>query len=214
MARQVKSDFERLEGRLTSLPAVHRIAFAAYCAERQYGTYVFASRCNRGLDPAMLRYAIGLCWAAAAGDAVSEIELLNVKEEIDDLIPDLREDSSEHASLVLDATAAVSYAIGACLSESVDNAIYASRSARDAVDEWIHAQMATTSEAQAGDVSSIAPEDVEHLQAAVDAHPLMKREMEMQHQVLEYLSAHSQIDQSDCSHIRGLVGDKSNIDLA
>jgi uncharacterized protein YjaG (DUF416 family) len=213
MAKQLANYREQLESRLESFSPYQRMAFAALCAERQYGTYVFVSRQNNSLDPQLVRHGIDLCWAAAAGNDLSKTELLQVKEGIDELIPDLTVDMSEHASLVLDATATVSYAINVCLSGSVDDAIFASQCARNSVDEWVQTQVAPAKDNLNDTIISISPQEVEQLQASVDAHPFMMREVQIQADALEYLSNYAQINEVNCKYLRGLCGIKSNVGL-
>jgi len=185
------------------------------CAERQYGTYAYVSRQDSSLQPDVLRKAIDRCWAFIRGEKVSSDELADLKEAIDQLIPNLDEDMSGFASLVLDATATVSYLLNTCLASSVEDAAFAGECARNAVDEWIIGIIAPSSGELPENIISISPQEVPGLRASVDAHPMMVREMQQQEHDLTYLENHETLGADDCDYLRNAWSNrnKSNLDL-
>jgi hypothetical protein len=210
------SDYRNLMmQRLVALPIRHRAAFAALCAERQYGTYVHASRHDSRLRPGVLKKAIDRCWAFVRGEEVSTNKMAELKEAVDGLIPNLNEDRSGFASLILDATGAVSYLLGVCLTGRAEDAECAAECARNAVDEWVIGIIAPLSEGLPASIISVAPQDIPRLQAAVEAHPMMMREMQQQEDSLTYLDTHESLGPDEVDHLRNswLNGNKSNIDL-
>lgn len=215
MATGSSDDWDGVMGRLAALSVRHRAAFAVLCAERQYGTYAYTSREDSRLQPEVLRNALDRCWAFVRGEEVSSNELADLKEAVDQLIPNLDEDMSGFASLILDATGTVSYLLNTCLTGSIENAASAGVSARNAVDEWVIGMIAPSCEGLPENIISIAPQDVPRLQAAVDAHPMMVREMQQQEHDLTYLESHETLGPDECDHLRKSWpnGKKSNIDL-
>lgn len=206
---------DRLKQRLTALSSRHRAAFAALCAERQYGTYAYVSRHEPSRQPDVLRKAIDRCWAFIRGEEVSSDELIALKEAIDQLIPNLDEDMSGFASLILNATATVSYLLNTCLTGSVEDAVFAGECARNAVDEWVSGMIAPSTEGLPENVISIAPHERPGLWASVDAHPMMVREMRQQEHDLTYLEHHETLGTDDCDYLRNAWPNrnKSNLDL-
>lgn len=204
-----------IKRRLTPLPIRHRAAFAALCAERQFGTYIYTARQDSSLQPRVLRRAIDRCWEFVSGEEVSHSELESMKVAVDQLIPDLNEDMSGFASLILDAVAAVSYLLNTCLTGSIEDATAAGECARNAVDEWVIGIVAPCSEDLSGDIISVAPQEVLELQAKVDAHPMMLREMLQQEHDLTYLESHRILDANNCDYLRSAWPNckKSNLDL-
>jgi hypothetical protein len=151
------SDYRgRLMRRLASLSIRHRAAFAALCAERQYGTYAYASRDDPRLQPGVLRNAIDRCWTFVRGGEVASNELADLKEAVDQLVPNLDEDMSGFANLILDATAAVSYLLNVCLTGSNEDGAFAGECARNAVDEWVIGEIAPSCEGLPESIISMA----------------------------------------------------------
>lgn len=206
---------DRLRQRLTYLSSVHRAAFAAVCADRQYGTYLFASKYDSRLRPQLLRNAIDRCWAFVHGDPVSTEELTQLKKNVDELHPNLEQDMSSFASLILDATAAASYLIETCLTGNVECAAFAGECSRNAVDEWVLGELEASSGDSADQLIATASHEVTRQQAAVDAHPLMVQEMRAQNYALDYLASRATIGIADTEHLRERCGNgtQGNIDL-
>ncbi len=210
------SDYRNcLDRRLAPLSVRHRAAFAALCAERQYGTYDYTSRHDPRLQPEVLRKAIDRCWIFIRGEKVSRNELEDLKEAVEPLIPNLNEDLSSFASLILDVTASVAYLLDTCLTGSTEDARAAGECARNAVDEWVEGEIAPATEGLPANIISIAPEDAPALQEAVDAHPMMVREMRQQEHDLSYLESHENLGPDDCDYLRSAWpnGKKSNLDF-
>jgi hypothetical protein len=201
--------------RLAALSHRHRATFAALCAERQFATYAHVHRQDRSLQPDLLRNAIDRCWAFIRGVEVSSEELATLKETVDDLIPNLDEDMSGFASLILDAAATVSYLLSTCLTGSVQDAVYAGECARNAVDEWVTGIIAPSIRGLPENTVSIAPEEIPTLRTSVDAHPLMVRELAQQEHDLMYLESHDTLGTADCDYLKNAWPNKtkSNLDL-
>jgi hypothetical protein len=215
MAKGFTDYRSRLKQRLTALSSRHCAVFAALCAERQFGTYDYVGRQDSSLQPDVLRKAIDRCWAFIRGEEISSDELTDLKEAIDRLIPNLDEDMSGYASLILDATATVSYLLNTCLTGSAEYAVFAGECARNAVDEWVIGLIAPSMEELPENIISISSQEVPGLRASIDAHPMMVREMQQQEHDLIYLENHKTLGAYDCDHLRNAWPNrkKSNLDL-
>ena len=213
MAENLKDYRGWCRAKLVPLSMRHRVAFAASCSERQFGTYVCISRDDSRLKPALIRRAIDRGWAVASGQIVITAELETVRQQIEPLIPNLDEDPPKHGSLVLDAAAAAAYLLNVCLTGSVDDAVWAGECARNAVDEWVVSSLTAIN----GSLTpvTIKPGEYQQLQARVESHPMMLREMQQQHDDIAYLYGHSQLGEKECAELRRSWpnGPRSNIDL-
>jgi hypothetical protein len=206
----------RVLRRLAALSGRHRAAFAALCAERQYGTYAYVSRLDSSLRPDVLRKAIDRCWAFIRGEEISSDEWADLNEAINQLIPNLDvEYMSGYASLILDATAAVSYLLNTCITGSPQEAVFAGECARNAVDEWVTGIVAPKKEGLPEHIISISPGELPALQALIDSHPIVVREMQQEEHDLTYLENHKTLTADDCDHLRNAWPNrgKSNLDL-
>lgn len=210
----MSKDDSSFRAELEPLSVRHWAAFAASCAERQLGTYQFVSRVDPRLKPDVVRKAIECGWRFASGEVVSHIELNSLKSSVDQLIPDLDEDPSEFASLVLDAVGAASYLLAICLEGRVEDAVAAAECARNAVDERVLSVIHASPDGEPTPIT-IRPGEYETLQTSVDSHPLMQRELQKQRADVEYLQEHSSLSADDCLALRRSWpnGVKSNIDL-
>lgn len=204
-----------LTSRLQCLSNRHRVAFAALCAERQFGTYVYVSREDANLRPDVLRRAIDRSWDYVLGQKVVDTEFNELTEAVELLIPDLNEDTSEFASVVLDAVATVSYLLEACATGDVSSGVFAGECARNAVDEWVMGEIAPSTEGLPETIISVSPNEVDDLRKRVNSHPLMQRELHQQESDLIYLENHSVLTEKDveCLKCAWTNKTKSNIDL-
>lgn len=209
---QLKSECDYVEWitpRLGRLSARHRAAFAAAAAERLFGTYRFLARKDSRLQPEVLRLALDRVWAYAAGEGVTDAALEDARQRVEPLIPDLNGPKPpEDAPLVLDATAAVAYAVESCLSGDPDNARAAGICARDSVHQWVDSLLRPG-------LTILKHGEIRAVQRSIDEHPLMVRELEHVQRVVEFLIGRAEIDRAACSQLRAMWpnGSKSNIDL-
>jgi uncharacterized protein YjaG (DUF416 family) len=194
---------------LAELQARHRAAFAAAAAERQFGTYVHFARQDPRMSPDTLRIALDTVWAYAGGEVVTVAALEEAAKEVELLIPDLADaNAMSEAILVLDAAAAVQYAVRSCLTGKTNDAMAAGQCAKDAVHEWVDRTLRPG-------LAAISSRAIEAVQKSIDQHPLMVRELQSVRQALELLRQQPEIDRTVCSQLKRAWanGKKSNIDL-
>jgi uncharacterized protein YjaG (DUF416 family) len=195
---------------LGNLSPRHWAAFAASCAERQFGTYTYVSKVEPGLKPQVLRDAIDRGWAHAGGKSQGHADLERLKELTDVLIPDLDESTSAYASLILDAAGAASSLLAVCLNSRVDDAVEAGECARNAVDEWVLTTIDANPDGRLAPIT-VTPDE----RNRVRSHPLMLREMQQQQTDIAYLREHAVLGPQECLRLRRSWpnGVKSNLDL-
>jgi hypothetical protein len=193
----------------------HWAAFAASCAARQFGTYLYVSKLETSRKPKIIQYAIALGWKYAAGEQIGRSDLENQKNQVDLLIPNLDEDSSAYSSLILDATGATSYLLDVCLNGNIDDAIFAGECALNAVDEWVLDLILAAGKNDRPVPVTIKPGEFQALQQKVNLHPLMQREIQQQLTELTYLEKHATLGPHECDELQKLWknGTKSNLDL-
>src|SRR5262249_18863550 len=132
---------EWCSAKLKGLLHRHRVAFAASCAERQFGTYTYVSRLDGRLKPDVIRRAIDSGWTFASGNSMDMNCVATLGNEVESLVPDLDDDPPPYGSLILDASAATAYLLRVCLSDQLVDAVWAGECARNAVDEWLMRKM-------------------------------------------------------------------------
>jgi len=138
MSSTLQCDEEALYRQLEMLPSQLRAAFAAACAERQMPNYLRFSKATGHGRPECLVRALRELWDDIEGRSVAESDLRKQLELCLRLFPDEEQgDSSTLLYIAEDAVATVAYAIGAKLESSIQDAVWASRRACEALDMHI-----------------------------------------------------------------------------
>jgi uncharacterized protein YjaG (DUF416 family) len=195
-----------LTERLQELQPSHRAAFAASCAERLYGTYVFIARQPLDarpaeMNPTLLRKALMEVWSFLASGEVRAEELEDLSQSVESIAPDLNEEGADLAQLALESVASVCYAVNACLSGQVEDAVYAGESAVNSVDFYLQSLLV-----------DVEPDREEQV---IRSHRLMVRELKKQDSDLTYLKDIPILSAEACEFLRATWehSPKSNIDL-
>lgn len=167
---------------LDALPATHRAAFAASCAERLVPNYAaFVEETGWG-ETQRLRAALDAVWRyLSEPDTVPPSDLRSHYVAVDEVIPDTEEFDTPLASSALDAGVAVLGATAACYDPDVRHAASASQSATDTVDMYIQELL---------DPSSSGMD----FEAQVASHPFMQRESARQAEDLSMLQQAGKLD--------------------
>lgn len=129
----------QIEQRLAAVPARGLTLFAAASAERLIPLYeLFTERGGRG-DPAVLRAAVDVAWAAddSEGDAAVW------QERAEALVPDEEDETwTDESAYAQNATAAAAYALRTRIAGSVQEASWAALQAYEAADQLAQRRLA------------------------------------------------------------------------
>jgi uncharacterized protein YjaG (DUF416 family) len=133
----LQCDEDALSRQLEKLPSQLRVAFAAACAERQMPNYFrFTKATGRGTPECLVRALCDL-WDEIEGRSVAESELRAQLDLCLRLFPEEEQgDSGRLGYIAEDAVATVAYAIRARLESGVQDVIWASRRACEALDAY------------------------------------------------------------------------------
>jgi len=137
----LRRDENELWRQLERLPNRLRVAFAAACAQRQVPNYVRFSKVARQGNPEALIDALSCLWDELQGKPAAKSQLQQQLDSCMSLLPDPKQEP--HGRLAYyaeDVVSAVAYAIGARLKSDIQQAIWASRSAYNALDEFVGAE--------------------------------------------------------------------------
>lgn len=187
-------DEHLLSNLLTRLSAEGRIAFCASVCERLLPSFErFATEEAYG-NAQILRRGVDLAWRCAQGHSVSEQELKEFTEQVEDIAPEPGDFDSDFASSALDAASAVGATLRCCETGEVAHCVEVAVYARDSVDMYIQIR---------GDISSEDPS----LEEKIVAHPLMQREIERQLFALNMLERARAIDESIVTALKNLRGE-------
>lgn len=198
-----------IKPRLEKMSPRQRAAFSCAAAEREFGTYAYFARRDSRMGPDILRTALDMVWAFAAGENVPVAALEESKRLVERLIPDLDDpEAPEQAPLVLEAAAAVTYALQVALSGNPKYALSAALSARTAVHDWVDQLLRPG-------LTVLDPGEIQATLRQIDQHPLMVREHEQVRKEVEFLLGQPEMDGHVCSQLKALWpnSSKSNIDL-
>jgi hypothetical protein len=179
-------DEKQLLGQLERLPAQHRAAFAAACAERLLPAYTaFSARTGRG-DPATLTRLLERLWADLAGDQMTDNE---VEVEIDTCMPLIPQEDDgpwvAEQALAEDAASAVAYALRCRQSGESQEAVSAAHSTYSALDYFLVDRY----DPPDGKVHGLTHPEVQAELLRVLADPLMQVELSHQRRDLDELLA-------------------------
>jgi uncharacterized protein YjaG (DUF416 family) len=188
---------------LADLPAGHRAAFAAACAESLLPNYAaFAAETEWG-DAAELRYALDFVWRHLAG-AVS-LDAQTVEEltgHVEDVLPDTEDFQTPSAGRALDAGIAVIEALAACVDPDPEHAHTAATMTTDTADAYVCDLL---------DLSGNEPD----LEERIAAHPLMQNQLQRHQALIDELGRHRRLTPEllDAIRARAWNGGVSNIGL-
>jgi uncharacterized protein YjaG (DUF416 family) len=134
-------DEKELWRQLERLPNRLRVVFAAACAQRQVPNYVRFSKATGQGNPAVLIGALSCLWDEPEGTPSSERQLQQHLQSCMSLLPDPEgEFYGELAFYAEDAVSSAAYAIGTRLTADIQQAVWASRRAYNALDEFVGAK--------------------------------------------------------------------------
>jgi hypothetical protein len=125
-----------LAGKLSVLTPPARTLFVCACAERLMPAYRWFCLVTGSDDHGLVREALNVAWASAAGEAVAELDSL--RKRIIDLAPhsDDLQISLGHA-VAQNAVACVCYALEVCQTGDVQASVWAARQLYDAADSVV-----------------------------------------------------------------------------
>lgn len=128
-------DEQQIRDQLDGLSAVHRIAFAAACAEWLYPCYEEFARLTGQGDPAALRGVIDAAWSLAQSDTLPRSDVEHLRTVAESLVPnDDDENWSTLSPLAQNAAASAAYAVRTWLLEDPQQAVWAARQVFEAGD--------------------------------------------------------------------------------
>ncbi len=161
----LKPDEDELLHKLKQLPGSLRVAFAAACAERQPPNYRHFSEASGQGAPEV--------WDDIEAKPAANEELEKLRAVCETLLPD-EEQRDRLGYYAEDAVSSVCYALGTRLRDDLQEAIWASRCALNALDEFVNDLL---------DIKSFG-EDQEQ---RVLIHPLIQAELVRQRDDLAFL---------------------------
>jgi uncharacterized protein len=171
----LRRDEKELWRQLERLPNRLRVAFAVACAQRQVPSYVRFSKVARQGNPDALIGALSCLWDELQGKPVAERQLREQLDSCMSLLPD--PDQDPHGGLAFyaeDAVSSAAYAMGARLKSDIEQAIWAARSAYNALDGFVSAKNPS---------GSFDQEEEERIRL----HPLVQAELRRQQADVEQL---------------------------
>lgn len=185
---------------LRSVPAMHRAAFVASCAERLFPNYVAFSRETGWGKPRLLREALDAVWDHLCGKTLSSLDAKAFISKVDKAIPDTEDFQTVLVSFALDAGVAIVEALKSCFDGDVQHGLDAAVSATDTVDMYI----------QESENLQLAGSELEKY---IAKHPLMVRELQKQESDLEKLRNSPSLDLKLIAELRVSNGGRSNIGI-
>jgi len=179
---------KELESVLRVLPATHRIAFAASCADSLRLEYESFAKESRWGQPAILERGRALAWESirqsVSRDRINEMIALCER-----ITPDTDELQTPNVSGALDAVTSTVEALRTCLSGSVGDAMGAALAAIDTA--WM----------SAGERNGIDPNDADASEK-IESDALVQRELRRQREVLQVLRGLRDLDEKAIQEIR------------
>lgn len=161
---------------IDELQIKEKTAFAVACAERLFPAYLeFANLMKQG-KPDILRRVLTLLWDDLEGKPMSQQDVNAQLTAVMDLMPSDDADKwGPEQAAAEDAVAALAYALRCRDTGSADEAVWASRRAYEAVDQYVMQQETVTTNSN---------QDEEHILA----HPLVQQELSRQQRDLDELA--------------------------
>ena len=200
----------QLKKELEKLPPMHRIAFGSACCERLLPTYNAFSRSANWGDPSVPRMALDEVWQVLQGKPVNPDKFNQLREEIEDICPDLEESNecinSEYVYEAQDAIFAIDRALLACLEPSGNEVYYLAKGAAGSV------ELSVTET----DESILALRHGPKEKEAIANHPWLVRELAKQSEDLQRLQETPTLDRDFLEWLRTSFDNdgKSNIDAS
>jgi len=186
-------DEEKLAHELRALPPKHRAAFAASCAERLLPNYCAFAVMEQWGNPALLRQALDEAWSFLKGAHLPEETVRSLVQSIEPNIPDSDDFTTIFKDAAIDACAAVIYTLECCIDGDIQRVVWCARSAVDTIYEYLNI---------VGDPEIEPHGEDPAFDAWVEQAPLLRRELEKQHQDLEDLKAHPVLDANFLDRLR------------
>lgn len=188
---------ETLERELNKIPEVCQLAFGAACCERALPNYIAFSNAEHWGDPRILRGALDRVWKIIAGEDVVEDEIKGLEKQCHAATPDSDDFGSVLGTAGQEASIAIQLLLRYCLEADPQYGLRISTLQRDTIDCFVQDQL---------DLDPMDP----RLNEIIEAHPLMREELERQKNDLAYLLKGSDLGEF-CRQARKI--EKSNIGL-
>jgi uncharacterized protein YjaG (DUF416 family) len=191
-----------LEAELGKMPRPYQLAFGAACCERAFPNYVAFSNAQHWGDPKVLRRALDTVWQIIAGAEVKPDEIKDLEKRCHDVTPHSDDFGSVLDTSGQEASIAVQWLLRYCLESDPKCGLRVSRLQRDTIDCFVQAEL---------DPDPTEPKLMDpRLNEKIEAHPLMRQELETQKKDLAYLGQGLDLTKF-CQEAKKV--DKSNIGL-
>jgi uncharacterized protein YjaG (DUF416 family) len=186
-----------LESQLARMPQLYQLAFGGACCERAFPNYIAFSKAEHWGDPRIVRKALDMVWDIIAGAKVEQARIKDLEKQCYAVTPDSDDFGSVLDTAGQEASIAIQWLLRYCLEADPKCGLRISRLQRDTIYGFVQDEM------------ELDPMDPT-LDATIDAHPLMRQELQRQKEDLAHLQ--QAVDLSEfCRRARKI--EKSNIGL-